>query len=83
MLASYNYRLKESLDLLVALEQRLTTTERKPHLKFRGVWEQGKTYSVGDCATCHGSLWVCKAETGGKPNEDFHGWVLAVKKGAA
>ena len=67
----------------MALEQRLAATERKPVLKFRGVWAEGKDYNVGDCATSHGSLWVCKAETSGKPGEDFHGWVLAVKKGSA
>ena len=83
ILATYNYRITETRELLVALEQRITATERKPHLKFRGVFEQGKDYSVGDCATCHGSLWVCRAATGGKPGEDYHGWVLAVKKGSA
>jgi hypothetical protein len=83
ILATYRHSIQETRALAVALEQRLTATERKQFLKFRGVWEAGTAYDVGDCATCHGSLWVCKAETSGKPGEDFVAWTLAVKKGSA
>ena len=83
MLATYRHRIDESRDLIVALEQRIAALERKPSVKFRGVYEHGKAYQPGDAATHHGSLWICTAATTGEPNRDFVAWKLAVKKGDA
>jgi hypothetical protein len=83
VLATYRYRLEESRALIVALEQRLAAVERKPHVKFTGVWKAGTSYTPGDAATYQGALWICKAPTPGEPSKDFHGWQLAVKSGGA
>ena len=68
---------------VVGLTQQLATLEAKPHVKFVGVFEPGRTYEAGDAATHNGGLWVCKVRTSGKPGEDFVAWQLAVKRGAA
>jgi len=66
-----------------SVERRLAAFEAKPHVKFCGVYEPGRTYAPGDAATHHGSLWICKVATPGEPSKDFVGWQLAVKKGSA
>jgi hypothetical protein len=62
-----------------ALEARVALLEQKPSVNFRGVFEPGKSYQPGDACTHSGGLWICRAETTGQPNQDFHGWTLAVK----
>lgn len=79
VLATYRHKLHESRDLIVALESRITALERKPHVKFCGVHEAGRSYEPGDAVTHGGGLWICRVETTGKPNQDFVGWTLAVK----
>lgn len=83
ILSTYRHRIKESRELIVALEQRLAALERKPHVKFVGVWKSGTTYMPGEAATHQGGLWICKVATGGEPSKDFAGWQLAVKSGGA
>ena len=65
------------------LETRIAALEQKPHLKFCGVHELGRTYQPGNAVTRSGSLWVCQAETSGKPGDDYYGWTLGVKRGRA
>jgi hypothetical protein len=79
LLATYRYKMEETRDLIVALEARIAALERKPHLKFTGVYQPGRLYQPGDAATYQGGLWICKAATTGQPNQDFAGWQLAVK----
>lgn len=52
-----------------------------PVMIYRGVFQEGKTYTVGDTVTWGGSLWHCDLETGEKPGEAGKAWKLAVKKG--
>jgi hypothetical protein len=61
------------------LEARVAVLEQKPSVNFRGVFEHGQSYQPGDACTHVGGLWICRAETTGQPNQDFHGWTLAVK----
>ena len=77
-------------ELLAKVTQRVDLVEKslaviiaKPHVKFCGVWATGSEYHPGDAVTHQGGLWICKAATPGKPHEDFVGWQLAVKSGAA
>jgi hypothetical protein len=61
------------------LEARIAGLEKRPTVKFTGTYTQGKTYVPGDAAVHQGGLWICRAETTGQPNQDFHAWTLAVK----
>ena len=77
-------------DALAAVTQRVSTLERdlaaitaKPHLRFCGVWKADDPNIPGDAVTHAGGLWICRALLPGKPNDDFDGWQLAVKRGAA
>jgi hypothetical protein len=79
LLGTYRYKSDETRELIVALETRLSALEQKPFVKFVGVFEQGKSYVPGDAVTHSGGLWICRAETTGQPNQDFHAWKLAVK----
>jgi hypothetical protein len=62
-----------------ALEARVAALEAKPHVKFCGIYEPGRSYTPGDACTHGGGLWICKAATTGQPNQDYAGWTLAVK----
>lgn len=65
---------------LDALEQRLTSLEARPAVKFAGVHQDGQSYSAGDMVQRSG-LWVCKVDgTVGKPGEDYNGWSLVLKQ---
>jgi BMFP domain-containing protein YqiC len=79
ILATYRHKNAMLEERWLALEQRLTTMEQKPSVKFRGVYEQGKAYQPGDACTHSGGLWICRAATMGQPNQDYIGWSLAVK----
>jgi hypothetical protein len=65
------------------VEKSLAAFTAKPHVKFCGVWATGSEYQPGDAVTHQGGLWICKAATPGKPQDDYVGWQLAVKSGAA
>jgi len=62
-------------------------TERKsfpiilPFLKYCGVYQDGKSYDVGDVTTWAGSTWHCKTATATKPGEGSAAWTLIVKRG--
>jgi hypothetical protein len=64
-------------------EQRLRAIEEKSYMRYCDVWREGTEYTVGDTVTHQGSAWVCRRPTVGRPNEDFVGWQLIVKRGAA
>ena len=65
--------------VVVPLEKRLDALEKRPDLKYMGVWVKGG-YEPGNCVTFDGSLWICVAATKGKPGPSA-GWRLAVKRG--
>ena len=46
-------------------------------LRYEGVFEDGKSYRQGSVITDHGSLWIAKQTTTGRPPSDS--WQLAVK----
>lgn len=51
-----------------------------PHVIYRGVHQQGKSYQRGDSVTFQGSTWIAMRDTGSKPETD-DSWRLAVKRG--
>ena len=65
------------------MEKQIAALAAKPHLKFCGVYQCGRSYQPGDAVTRSDSLWVCNAATTGEPGQDFVGWQLAVKRGSA
>ena len=67
------------LEKVVPLEKRLDALEKRPDLKYMGVWVKG-VYAPGNAVTHDGSLWICVAPTKGKPGPSA-GWRLAVKRG--
>lgn len=52
-----------------------------PFLRYQGVYQDGKSYDVGDVVTWGGSTWHCKTATSTKPGEGSAAWVLIVKRG--
>lgn len=68
---------------LAALEQREAAREAKPSIRFCGVWKDDHHYQPGDGVTHQGGLWICQRHQPGPPAQDFVGWQLAVKRGAA
>lgn len=53
-----------------------------PAMIYRGVYQDGTTYQMGDTVTWGGSLWHCDTEkTAEKPDSAEKHWTLAAKKG--
>jgi len=52
-----------------------------PGLTYQGVYQDGKSYDVGDVATWAGSTWHCHTPTTTKPGEGSKDWQLMVKRG--
>lgn len=51
-------------------------------LAYRGVFQAGQRYDVGDVVTWDGSAWHChEPETTGRPGDGAPGWKLIVKRG--
>lgn len=48
---------------------------------YKGVHQEGETYSQGDMVTWAGAVWHCEEPTTEKPGEGSKGWRLAVKRG--
>lgn len=48
---------------------------------YRGLFNEERTYDVGDMATWGGSVWHCEAPTSEKPGNGSKDWRLAVKRG--
>jgi hypothetical protein len=62
---------------------RLDALESRPQMQYRGVWTAAEPYSLGDCVTRSGSLWISKLNhNGATPGESPIAWQLAVKRGA-
>ena len=62
-------------------EARVTRALQLPTMIYRGVFDQGRTYEIGDVTTWGGSSWACVERTEERPGEGAKGWTLAVKKG--
>lgn len=52
-----------------------------PILRYQGVYQEGKSYDVGDVATWAGGMWHCQAPTIAKPGEQSPAWKLCVSRG--
>ena len=62
------------------LEARVAELEQAPTMKYCGVWEPERSYSVGDFVTQEGSMWHCEVPcTGVRPPAST--WTLCVKRG--
>ena len=59
-----------------------TRQEFKDHagLRYLGVFEAGKQYSVGDVVTRSGAMWHCNEATQEQPGHNDH-WTMCVKAG--
>jgi hypothetical protein len=53
----------------------------KAGLTYQGVYQDGKSYELGDVVTWAGSTWHCNDATISKPGESTKGWTLMVKRG--
>jgi hypothetical protein len=49
-------------------------------LHYRGVYEDGQAYQIGDACTSGGSMWRAQASTTFKPGQSTD-WKLVVRKG--
>lgn len=56
--------------------------ERRPDLRYCGVWKDGGDYRAGNLLTYAGSLWHCN-QTGAtaRPGDGSEEWTLVAKKG--
>jgi len=55
-----------------------------PLVLYRGIYDAAQTYVPGDQVTCSGSMWIAKAATTQRPDEDGAGardWQLCAKRG--
>lgn len=52
-----------------------------PFQRYQGVYQEGKSYSLGDTVTWAGSTWHCQDATTTKPGEGSKAWLLVVKRG--
>jgi hypothetical protein len=50
-------------------------------LTYQGVYQEGKSYDLGDLATWAGATWHCNELTTTKPGEGLKAWTLMVKRG--
>ena len=53
----------------------------KAGLTYQGVYQDGKSYELGDVTTWAGSTWHCNEVTTTKPGEGAKTWTLMVKRG--
>jgi hypothetical protein len=63
------------------LRERIRALERRPTLRYEGVWQSGKTYQRGNVVTDAGSMWHANIATSARPGSDTSAWTLAVKRG--
>jgi hypothetical protein len=66
---------------LEPLRERIRMLERRPTLRYEGVWQAGKTYQRGNVVTDAGSMWHANIATSARPGSDTSAWTLAVKRG--
>lgn len=50
-------------------------------LSYEGVYQEGKSYDIGNLVTWAGSSWHCNQVTMSKPGEGSKDWTLMVKRG--
>ena len=50
-------------------------------LSFEGVYQDGKSYDLGNLVTWAGSSWHCNEQTTTKPGDGSKAWTLMVKRG--
>lgn len=50
-------------------------------LSFEGVYQDGKSYELGNLVTWGGSSWHCNEPTSTKPGDGSKAWTLMVKRG--
>jgi len=65
---------------LAAMEARLKAVEKKPLMRYRGVWKAEVRYDEGDVATLGGSMWHADCSTTARPGTSDD-WTLCVKRG--
>lgn len=66
---------------IAALEAKIALLEKRPALKWAGIWAPGG-YDACSLCTRSGSLWLSTEATMQQPGEGPH-WRLIVKKGQA
>ena len=68
---------------IAALESKIAALEaaRPPALRYRGAYEDGAEYDVGEFVTDGGSVWHCNRKTKTRPSDGGENWTLAVKRG--
>lgn len=82
--ASFDAETKTITLRAVAGSVRKEWTWMIPLVIYRGVWEAGRTYLEGDAVTDGGAVWVAKATTTQRPEDqgaEPRDWQLAVKRG--
>lgn len=52
-----------------------------PGLAYEGVYQDGKSYTLGTIVTWAGSSWHCNEPTDTKPGDGSKAWTLMVKRG--
>jgi hypothetical protein len=56
--------------------------EKRPDLRYCGVWKDGGDYRAGNLATYAGSLWHCnQSGAAARPGDGSEEWTLVAKKG--
>ena len=64
------------------LRKRIADLERRPTLRYVGVWQSGKSYSPGEVVTDAGSMWHCNSATSSaRPGTGNSVWTLCCKRG--
>lgn len=74
--------IQEAIEAAVGpLKARIEELERRPELKYLGVFrDDGRKYSEGSAVTHSGGIWIALRATTEKPNHSAD-WQLAVKSG--
>jgi hypothetical protein len=67
--------------LLTVTNGRVVKSVKLPLPIYRGVYQAGQEYELGDMISFGGSVWIAKANTSEKPGEGPTAWTLAIKRG--
>jgi hypothetical protein len=74
--------LKDFASMCVALSQRIERLEKRPELKYLGVWNSEHDYPECSAVTFDGSIWIAAISSKGlRPGDGSQAWRLAVKRG--
>ena len=68
---------------LAPLEKRIAVLEKRPEVKYEGIYRAGHPYGLGSLVTDHGALWLAETATEQRPGGAASGWKLIVKAGKA